>query len=680
MKGRAPSQFGPARARTAPVAALLPALLAMVLVGSCDRHSSAQPAPFVQPPIAEDLAAFVGQLDQLMPTLLAGYGVPGAAVALVHRGAVAWASGYGLANREKGTPVTPDTVFALQSLSKPVTAWGVLRLAEQGTLDLDAPVEQYLTRWHLPASGFDSRQVTARRLLSHTAGIAPRPSSGPAGSLEGSLRGQAKHGAPAVLEREPGQFLYSDHGYAILQLLIEEITHERFADYMRRAVLTPLGVKPAGFTVDDTLRKAGAIGYDPTAAQPEGEAGGPIGTVVEQAAFGLHATAPAVARFLAATMRGPAGEPPGRGMLTPETIARMLTPAPGTDGANVTIGATAYGLGYGLMTLPGGVRLASHGGGSAGWKTLLALLPDKGEGLVVLTNGTRGSQVLHHVLCEWQAWAVPGGRRPACGELYDIYVIPADGSGLRRLTQDPASDLFPAWSPDGGQIAFTSTRDRNWNIFVMNADGSGERRLTTDPADDTFPAWSPDGRRIAFTSTRDGRGNLYVMNADGSGQTRLTTDPAEELRPAWSPDGARIAFARGAGADGGPPHTLWVMNADGSGQTRLTDDPADTIFSVWSPDGTRIAFIAGGDLYVMNAGGSGRSRLTDGQLQARGASWSADGTRIAFAGDRDGSVDIYIINADGSGLMRLTDGPANALLPAWSPDGALIAFASNRPR
>jgi CubicO group peptidase (beta-lactamase class C family) len=114
---------------------------------------------------------FAGQLDAMVPGLLERLGIPGAVVGLIHNGGVAWTRSYGLADEENDVPVTLDTVFQVVSISKPVAAWRVMRLVEQGRIDLDTPVEGYLTHWHLPPSDFNHAGVTIRCLLSHAAGL-----------------------------------------------------------------------------------------------------------------------------------------------------------------------------------------------------------------------------------------------------------------------------------------------------------------------------------------------------------------------------------------------------------------------------------------------------------------------------------------------------------------------------
>ena len=106
----------------------------------------------------------------------------------------------------------------------------------------------------------------------------------------------------------------------------------------------------------------------------------------------------------------------------------------------------------------------------------------------------------------------------------------AHGSEQRILTRKP-ENAFPAWSPDGGKIAFVSNRDGNLEIYVMNSDGSGQRRLTRHPGVDGSPAWSPDGRSIACGCERGGNFDIYVISADGSGQRRLTREPRGRCGP-----------------------------------------------------------------------------------------------------------------------------------------------------
>jgi Tol biopolymer transport system component len=195
------------------------------------------------------------------------------------------------------------------------------------------------------------------------------------------------------------------------------------------------------------------------------------------------------------------------------------------------------------------------------------------------------------------AWSPDGTRiayQASGGSEYitSIWVMNADGSGQISLAGEPgcpgsAGDAAPAWSPDGTRIASESTHEgcggeRNWEIYVAelvssNADGTGQIRLTDHPALDRSPAWSPDGTRIAFASHRDGNYNIYVMNADGTGLQRLTDNPAADESPAWSPDSTQIAFE--SNRDGN--YEIYVMYADGSGQTRLTNHPANDRSPAW---------------------------------------------------------------------------------------------------
>ncbi len=354
------------------------------------------------------LGSLVDAMNEQLPTLLEKYAVPGAAVGVVEDGRVAWSSGYGLADIASGTPVTDEAVFQVASLSKPVTAWGIMHLVEQGQLDLDAPVEHYLTRWQVPASEFDNKGVTARRLLSHTSGLSVPGYPGFAPdmalpSVEESLQGDSGGVGAVELILKPGStYEYAGGGYTVLQLLVEELTGETFADYMQQQVLQPLGLENSAFTWTQELRDTTATAYDGT--------GTPLPNYLftEQAAAGLYATAPDLARWVAAAMEGPGGAKPGRGIIGPASLAEMYTPVLGT-----------YGFGHDVESAPGSDLRVQHSGANRGWRSHFVALPDLRRGFVVLINSDNGapfdsvSNFRTDAVCIWAAWT--GGEGfPEC--------------------------------------------------------------------------------------------------------------------------------------------------------------------------------------------------------------------------------------------------------------------------
>jgi len=263
---------------------------------------------------------------------------PGLAVALVQHGQLVWAAGYGVADPTTCWPVMAGTRFQVASLSKPVTAWGVLQLVEAGRIGLDEPIPGQLRRWRPPPSPFDAGGITARRLLSHTAGLSVHGYVGqtpdqPLPSIAASLSGETGDGFPVELLEPPRRgWRYSGGGYSLGQLLVEELTGRPFADFIRAEVLDPLGMTASSFRWSRTAETA----------RPHDAAGGPLPdfAFAEQAAVGLVTTAADLARFVAAALTGPRGEPPGRGMLSPAGVRLALTAAAATEAAGGSVTAS----------------------------------------------------------------------------------------------------------------------------------------------------------------------------------------------------------------------------------------------------------------------------------------------------------------------------------------------------
>lgn len=250
----------------------------------------------------------------------------------------------------------------------------------------------------------------------------------------------------------------------------------------------------------------------------------------------------------------------------------------------------------------------------------------------------------------------------------EIFTMDSNGENLVNLTNDPADDWNPDWSPDGSQIAFVSERNNERSIYIMDADGSNLRLLTNMPESD-LADWSPDGKTIAFTSKANGNFEIYIMKADGSNEPiNLTNNDTQDLVPVWSPDGSQIAWLSGdtEGWD------LFVMTSDGSNVRQLTDQGHVSNVK-WSIDG---------NLYLdweNNVYGSFNCLMDpDGTIIATGLGkgdglpyfpyWTLeeDKVELVSADMDDGNDEIYLIgDIFPDYVLNITNNPGNDRNPDW---------------
>jgi CubicO group peptidase (beta-lactamase class C family) len=307
-----------------------------------------------------------------------------------------WSDAYGFADITAQQPMTVDSTCRAESISKSVTAWGVMSLVEQDLIDLDAPIHNYLGDIALPESKFEMQDITVRSLLSQTSGISlgiigeEYPPQSPMPSLKEYLANEFD------VIREPGStFMYSNTNYNLLELIIEEVTGQEFSEYMTGQVLNPLGMFNSSYFWQEEMEGKIPTGYDLS--------GNPIPPYVYPAkgSGGLFATVKDIARFVIAGMSasGSSNNP----VLETENIQAMYSPQIAIPGLFSFV-ADSYGYGHFIENLPSGGQAVWHGGQGHGWMTHFHSIPETGDGIVILTNSQRSWPLIAHILISWARW------------------------------------------------------------------------------------------------------------------------------------------------------------------------------------------------------------------------------------------------------------------------------------
>ena len=345
------------------------------------------------------IEAFRSYLDETVPSLMAQYEIPGVAIAVIRGGELTWSGAYGYNNLALRQKTQISSIFRVESISKSLTSWGVMRLVEKNQIDLDKPLQQYLKNWQFPSSGYNLKAITVRQLLSHNSGlflgtIGPGMEYTPGAELPPLREVMSQE---VQLIQKPGSgFNYSNAGFNLLELLIEEVTGLSFADYMNGEILRPLGMMRSGFELNKSLEPLVPTGYDlhgqPVAAYvyPTHGAGGLLSPVED------------IAQFVIAEMTGKYFV--DHGVLSEMTIRQLHEPQIDVSGVFGFV-ADAYGLGHFIEQLPDGRRAVWHGGQGHGWMSHFHIVPESGNGIVILTNSQRSWPLFAHVLIDWAQWS-----------------------------------------------------------------------------------------------------------------------------------------------------------------------------------------------------------------------------------------------------------------------------------
>ncbi len=306
-----------------------------------------------------------------MEDLRARVGSPGLSAAVAVDGKVVWAEGFGEADVENHVPVTPESRFRLGSVSKLLTVAAVARLAEQGRLDLDAPVQRYA-----PSFPDKGQPITARQLAGHLAGIrhyAPLDFLRPAKRYERLTDGFEIFAADPLVHPPGTAYLYTSYGYNLLGVVVEGAAGKNFSAALDDLVTRPLGLVATGLDVPEKVVDRRARPYRRAGDTLENEK--PVDSSYKWPSAGFLSTASDVARFGATQLDGD--------FLKPETRALLFTSQKTADGKE-----TGVGLGWRIATSAAGRRFYHHGGAIEGGRAFILLLPEGKMAVAILTNLT----------------------------------------------------------------------------------------------------------------------------------------------------------------------------------------------------------------------------------------------------------------------------------------------------
>ena len=371
------------------------------------------PASFAQPISTKDA---ITKLQKDIPQLLEKSDVPGISIALIRNGKLVWSGAFGIANSNTKKPVTENTIFEAASLSKPVFAYAVLKLVDEGKINLDTPLNKYLGNNYDVVNDDRINLITARRVLSHTSGFPNWRDNDGTKTL--------------LIHFNPGEkFSYSGEGIVYLSKVVEKITGMRFEEFMQKYALQPLGMNASSYIWRNRFDSLKTYRHDLFGKlsgrnQPDN---GREDTVHDNgnAAASLCTTARDYAKFIIAVLNGTG--------LKEQTWEQMLTPQ---IRVNEKYPPIAWGLGIGLETMPDGKYFWHWGDNGDSKAYVTAFLPEK-NAVVYFADGSNGLSFTKEILDD-----AVGGEHPALKNLdYDRYNSPSRTLLKSAMTSGAAQAL-----------------------------------------------------------------------------------------------------------------------------------------------------------------------------------------------------------------------------------------------
>lgn len=323
--------------------------------------------------------------------------IEGIQFALVEGGQTLSTQAYGLADREGKVAMTADTPINVASISKSLTAWGMLAFLEHRKLGSDASVRQLLIEGELYDEIFPGVDVTAGMLLSHTSGLSGAsvpvtPATKPVPRLSDILLGRSSVPQPRLQSAPGSSYRYSGAGYLVLQKIIEDQTKLAFADFMSETVLSPAQMSNSAFALTPEMLSRVAVYY-----RADGRRREPYH--LPGAAGGLYSTASNMALFLSLYLES--GRETRVRIISDESFAALLAPKAAAIDANGPVRNIQYALGHYTYTTPEGTRIVFHAGGNPGLRAIYVIAPDRNAGFFAVANSDNGSEVLAEMMRVW---------------------------------------------------------------------------------------------------------------------------------------------------------------------------------------------------------------------------------------------------------------------------------------